>query len=340
MKILFVVTGIGYGDATREHAIIEEFLKRDKKNKILVAVYDNSYEYFKDKYPTIKIKSYKFPGKKMKFRTFLFAIKNIFLPLKWVYLKKEFREFNPDIIISDFEPLGIILAKYLKKKCISVFGFDPLVYKKIKKNPQLRLQAQYLIRLYNQSDYVLIPSFVNKGKCKNRIYINPVIRKISNKKTKKQKEHILVVLGGSTFGNLLAKKINTIADKFNENFIIIGSKLKLETKSNVKYYSFKENIQDYIKNSKAVITLGGRLALMESLYFKKPVMAFPIKNHVEQLVNVKAMEKKIVVCYDLKNLKTKIDYFLKNLNNLKKKIPKLKFNGAEQVVDFVYKLEA
>ena len=146
------------------------------------------------------------------------------------------------------------------------------------------------------------------------------------------------MLGGSTFGNILAKKINKIAEKFDENFIIIGSKLKLERKQNVKYYPFKENIHDYIKTSKAVVTLGGILTLTEALYFKKPVMSLPIKNHVEQLTNVKALENDIFICYNLKNLKTKLDYFLNNLDEFKKKIPKLKFNGAEQVVDFVYKI--
>jgi uncharacterized protein (TIGR00661 family) len=344
MNILFVITGVGYGDATREHAVIEEFLKRDKKTKILITAYGNSYEYLKNKYNTIKIKGYKFPGEHLKFKTIPFALKNILLPLKWFYLSKTFRkrvkEFNPDIIISDFEPLGIILSKYLKKKCISIFGFDPVIYKKINKNLQLRLQAKYLVKLYNQSDYVIIPSFVNKGKHKNIIYVNPIIRKLDNKKVKKtKKEHILVLLGGSTFGNILAKKINKIADEFDENFIIIGSKLKLEKKSNVEYYNFKENIQDYIKTSKAVITLGGKLTLAEALYFKKPVMAFPIKNHVEQLTNVKALENNIFVCYDLKNLKTKLNYFLNNLNRFQRKIPKLRFNGAKQVVDIIYRLE-
>jgi len=148
----------------------------------------------------------------------------------------------------------------------------------------------------------------------------------------------LIMLGGSNFGDILAKKINKIASKFDEKFIIIGSNLKLQKKQNVKYYPFKENIHDYIKNSKAVITMGGRLTLTESLYSKKPIMAFPIKNHVEQLINVKSIENNIFVCYDLKNLSQKLNYFLNNLDKFRKKIPKLKFNGSKQVVDFVYKI--
>ena len=82
MKILFVVTGIGYGDAIREHAIIKAILKKKPKTEIKIAAYDNSYNYFKGKFPTINIKSYKLPGESMKFKTYLFlqmkkAIKHI-----------------------------------------------------------------------------------------------------------------------------------------------------------------------------------------------------------------------------------------------------------------------
>jgi len=342
MNLLFIITGIGYGDSTRQHAIIEEFLKKSKKNKILIAAYDNSYKYFRNKYPVIKIKGYKFVDKNLRFRAIPFAIKNILLPLNWIYLKKPLikkaKNFNPDFIISDFEPLGLILSKYTKKKCISIFGFDPLIYEKLKKNPSLGLQSRYLKQMYNQSDYTIIPSFVNKGTRKNITYVNPIMRKIKHKKAK-TRNFILVLLGGSTLGSILAKKIVTLSKNLNEKFIIIGSNIKLPKAKNIKYYPFKENIHDYMQKSKAIITLGGNLTLTEALYFKKPIMSFPIKNHVEQLVNAKALEKHIFVSYDLNNLQKKLEYFLSNLTKFKKH-PKLKFNGAKQVVDFICSLKS
>ncbi len=62
MKILFVVSGIGFGDATREHANIQALKKKHPRVKVMVAGYDNSYTYFKDKYNTIRIRGYKLPG--------------------------------------------------------------------------------------------------------------------------------------------------------------------------------------------------------------------------------------------------------------------------------------
>jgi len=336
VKILFVVTGVGYGDAVRQHAIIEEFLK-DKKNKVLVAAYDNSYDYFKKKYKTLEIGGYKFIDKNMKFKTFSFVLTNLFLPLTWARVNFELilkvKKFNPDVIISDFEPIGISLGKMLGKKCVSVFGYNPLV--KIKKNFILKMQSLYLEYLYNRSDYVVIPSFLKFKDLERHIFVNPIVRAKKNKKVGFKKKPVLVMLGGSSFGVSLARKINNVADKFDEEFIIFGSNLNLDFKKNVKYVRFTESFYDYLNSCKALITLGGNLTLSEGAYFRKPMLCFPIKNHVEQLVNVESL-KGVCVSYDLKDVEGKLKYFLGNLDKFKPL--KMKFDGAKQVVKFVYSL--
>ena len=49
MKILFVVTGIGLGHATRIDSIINELKLRDKNLEVELACYKSSYEYFSRK---------------------------------------------------------------------------------------------------------------------------------------------------------------------------------------------------------------------------------------------------------------------------------------------------
>jgi len=56
MKVLYVVSGIGYGDATREHSNIIALKKKFPGTKIMVAGYDNSLAYFQDKFNTVKIR--------------------------------------------------------------------------------------------------------------------------------------------------------------------------------------------------------------------------------------------------------------------------------------------
>lgn len=354
MRILFIVTGVGYGDATREHANIEAFLKNDPDTEIMIAGYDNSYEYFKDKYTTIEIKGYKFTEKALKFSVPSFIWRNYKLPFFWVgstwKLRKRVRDFNPDVIISDFEPVGIMLSKLIKKKCVMIFGYDPERFDQCPhKNKKTRLEAKYFNILYKSADAVIIPSLLGKKEGPSKHYsVNPIIRTQSEKllpkeelmeKLNLEREPVLVMLGGSTFGNILAKKITHFAHLFNEDFIILGSKIGELYQKNLTYYPYKENVFEYLKVSKAVITLAGQLTLSECLAFRKPAMVLPIKGHVEQMLNAYTLENISYVKYDLEELRKSIKSFLSNLRSFKSKIPKIEFNGAEQVVDIIHNLE-
>ena len=68
------------------------------------------------------------PGKEMRFTLSSFIANNYTLPIIWLFtaikLKKEAKKFNPDIVVTDFEPAGITIAKFLKKKSIALYGFD------------------------------------------------------------------------------------------------------------------------------------------------------------------------------------------------------------------------
>jgi len=355
MRILFTVTGVGYGDATREHANIDAFLKKDPGTKVMVAGYDNSYKYFKNKYPTVEIKGYKFTEKELKFSVPRFAWKNYKLPYVWMRdalkLKKKVKEFDPDIIISDFEPVGILLSKMIKKKGVFVFAYNPKTFKKYpKKTPKTRLQARYFNSLYKAADAVIIPTLLGQKPMVEKKYysVNPILRtKPSDlppkdelmEKLGLEKEPVLIMLGGSTFGNILANKIMHFAHLFNEDFIMFGSRIKGISRKNVKYYPFKENVLEYLKVSKAVITLGGHLSLTECLAFKKPAMVFPIKEHVEQMLNAYNLEKVYDIHYSLENLRKNIQTFLRNLDSIKGKIPNIDFNGSEQIVDIIQDLK-
>jgi len=325
MKLLFIVTGLGYGDAIRADAVINE-VRKLKKVDILVMGYDNSYDYFKDKYETLKIKGYKFAQHGLKFRTGTFLFKNFHIPIAWVLnyreYKKKLEEFNPDLIVSDFEIFSNFLAKKLKKKCISIFAFDPELYKKYPdKTASLNLQTKFLNKTYNISNKVIIPSFNKNKKVDNLYYVNPIIRDVKDTKIVK-KDVIIVMLGGSKYGLELQEKINKLKKNFKEEFIFFGGKLK-----------FKKDFLDYLKNCKGLITLAGNLTVSEGLYYKKPMLVYPIENHVEQLLNGYSI-KDYVLIGNRNNIESDLNKFLVNLNKLDKR-PSLKFDGAKQAAKII-----
>ncbi|MFH1331893.1 MAG: glycosyltransferase family protein [archaeon] len=353
MKVLFVVTGVGYGDSIRSHAVIKSLLKHNPKARIMVAAYDNSYNYFKDKYHTVKISGYKLLGMSLKFRVLPFLANNYVLPYTWIAvslkLKKLVKGFGPDVIVSDFEPAGIILARLLRKPCVVIFSYDPALFRELKhKNKKLVLEALYFERLYNAADVAVIPSLLGTRESKRYCYVNPVVitkpselpsNQVLMRKLKLKRPPILVMLGGSSFGVNLARRLMRVAKNFDEDFIIFGSSVKLPKKKNVKHFPFRPNFLEYLKVCKGVITLGGNLTLSECVVYRKPMLVFPIKDHVEQLLNAYAIRNVAMVKYDLKGLRRSVESFLRNIDSIKCKIPRVEPSGSEQIVHIIRHLK-
>jgi uncharacterized protein (TIGR00661 family) len=348
MKILFVVTGFGYGDSIRIDSVISEIKKLSPKAKILVIGYSVSYNYFSSKYPCLKMNGYRFPDRDMKFSTSRFMLKNFYLVSRWIKSfmkhKKAILDFNPDIVVSDFEPLGIIIARKLGVKCISIFGFDPETYKTYPhKNMTLNLQAKYISSLYKESDLVIIPSFKKQSRVGNIIYVNPIVRKYSPKneisimrKLRLTKKPILVMLGGSNYGISLANKIGKINQKLKQELIIFGGREQLPY---LHYVKFKENFLDYLQVCSGIITLAGNLTLSECLTLKKPALVLPIKDHVEQQMNAYSLKDVFLVETKQNSLEKSIRNFIKNKEKLLVKLNKLnvKPNGARQAAEMIIK---
>ncbi|RME55139.1 hypothetical protein D6777_01465 [Candidatus Woesearchaeota archaeon] len=351
MKILFVVTGVGLGDSVRVETIIKKFKKINPKIKVLVAGYANSYHYFKDKYPTINIAGYIMPGKSMKFKFMPFILRNFLLPIYWMFfalrLKQAVKKFKPDIVVSDFEPTGAMLAKLVNKKCVMMFGFDPVLYKEYEKKNKvstvMKLQAKYLEKNYSLGDYTIIPTILGKKRHSMVYnYVNPIVReeklksdKVLMKELKLKKKPIVVMVGGSNYGLRLLKKLRNVARYFpDEEFIAFGTKKKIGNMENFVHYNYKSDVMKYMKVAKAVVTLAGEITLTEALALKKPMLIYPINNHVEQVLNAYSLRNVALTRSNVNSLKKDVEELLKNVDKLSRKIQvlKIKTNGSEEVV--------
>ncbi|MBU2637343.1 MAG: hypothetical protein KJ955_00025 [Nanoarchaeota archaeon] len=359
MKVMFFVTGIGYGDATRVHAVISEMLKKDPETKILIAGYDCSLNYFKGKFRTIKISGYRMPGTEMRFKFSSFVVNNYLLPFTWFFttfnLKKKVKQFNPDIIVMDLEPAGITMARLFSKKCIALYGFDPVLYDEYafhhKPSRLMAMEAFYLKKNYSLSTYTIVVSLLKRKRSLVYNYTEPVVRMMPNelaseaklmKELNLERRPVLVMLGGSNFGAALAKNIVKIAADFNELFIIFGSGIEIEKSNNVIHLPFTDDFFKYLKVAKGMITLAGQNALGEGLAFKKPMLVYPIQNHVEQQLNAYALKDIVMVGRNImpEALKKSVSEFIASLPELRHKIVKASFNtgGARQAAEMILRL--
>ncbi|MEK6940501.1 MAG: glycosyltransferase family protein [Nanoarchaeota archaeon] len=347
MRILFVISGFGYGDTIRMKAIISELRKRVSDLRIMIVGYGNSYNYFHKKYLTLKIGKFYFSDRGNVFGL-SFVVRNLFYPIRmffdWRKHSKSIIKFSPDIIISDVQPFSVYVAERINKPLIRVFAYDQELYSVFpKKNSLFNIQAKVLSLLGKRTTHLFVPSFF-KSKTKGNTHYLPAIIKTTSaslddetslmKKLNLKRKPVIVSLGGSNFGFGLAEIIRKNISKFDDDFIFFGTEKTIAA----YHYNFRDNYLEYLKVAKAVISLGGSMSFAEAIAFKKPVLAFPLKGHLEQNLNAYALRG--VICQgDVSNPVKAVSMFLKKLPVYQKKINGLhaNYNGAQVFVDFLLK---
>ena len=355
MRILIAVTGIGFGHTLRDYALINEIFKKYPKTEIRIIGYGISSRLFKNKFPLTEIKGPKLPDYEFNYKIRNIMISNLFYPIHYLFNKAKIsniiKKFQPDILISDFEPSAISKDK----KSFAIFNFNPNTLKDYGKekgsNHSVRIQAGYVKHYYEKSNKVVIPTIFGPNRNSGKFfYTYPIVRMQPNelesekklmKKLKLKKKPILITIGGSNFGIGLVKKLLGIIPKFGEDFIIFGYPEE-KTGKNIKIFRFKENFLEYLKVCKGIITLAGHNTLSEIIVYKKPSLIFPVRNHIEQILNAYEIEKKRYgIVKNLESLDGNLEFyindFIEKIPSVQKRLNKLKVRGtgAEEIVKMI-----
>ena len=358
MKILSIITGIGYGHTTRQEAILTEL--KSQGAEIVIAAYGNAFDYFEHKYNSLKIDGPRFPEKNSEFSEFKTFLLNLKLP--YFYLKNYFKlrrlmkAFNPEIIICDFEPIGLYLRKNIPH--VLVFNFDPLMYKEFAKKGLKKhyFQNKYISWVYNRAKKInakiIIPT-LEKHDSSEYNFVNPIVRPLPTesqkdllKKLNLKSPPIIIMFGGSHFATNLLYKIQNVLHKVDDEFIVFAYKLFGESYDNIKFLSFKDNFLDYLKASKGIISQAGFQTLSESILLKKPSLIFPIPNFLEQELIASWAEKEGVSMKESKKYLSEKDLlriiktFIDSLPEMQKNLNKIHLQptGAKEAAEIISNL--
>jgi uncharacterized protein (TIGR00661 family) len=342
VKIWYSVFGEGMGHAIRSAVVIEELSKR---HNILITACDKAYPYLKKKFG---INVHKIEGNNLIYennkvnieKTIKYFIENYSQNIKknifhgYNYIKK----FNPEVIISDFEPLSHYFGMVLNIPVISVDNIN--VLNKCKINVESKhllsyLTAKTIIKAFHpRSDYYLITAISNFKTLSNNVYLfKPIIRK-KIIKSKPQKKNYCLVYQTSPSNHKLIMLMKSI----NEKFIVYGMK-KTGIDKNIKFQKFSENkfIED-LRSCKAVILNGGFTLLTEAIYLKKPILAVPIQNQYEQIFNGITLKKCGFGNWHEELNKKKIENFFSNIKTYEHNLKKIKKWDNSEIIEKIEKL--
>ncbi len=321
-KILYGVAGEGLGHAVRSKVIIESLMHG---NEVRVVTSAKAYSYLSKFFDVEKIEYFKIAYHNNKAANLLTFLNNfirfpLILARGWKILRI-IKEFKPDVIITDFEPLVSYFAYFKKIPLISIDNqhiITDAIHKNIPKKYWLNaIIAKLVIKLFIfKSRKCLINSFYGcELKDKNSVLINPLLRKeIVNLKTS-YKNHILVYQTSKS-NNKLIKELQ----KINEKFIVYGF-YENKNLGNVilKDKEEKEFLKD-LASCKAVIVNGGFTLISEALYLKKPLLSIPVKNQFEQILNAIYVERLGYGMHAEETSREIIEKFINDIPKFRKKL--------------------
>ena len=346
MNILFSVNGIGWGHATRSFAIAKKL-----KGKIKFVSWGESYNFLKERVKNIsKIKWYKLRGEFLVDNLLVMSdmLKNLNLNFIAIKKMKEIvNKFKPDIIISDTDLISLNVANLYGIPAFSISTMYTIDdnYRYIPNNLKkgLRLQKKgldYILKLINKkSELIFYPSFNTNNPYRDKVKVTDLIVR-KKPKNIEYKKIIYVTLGGTKLEkSILRTLIRSLKEIDDWKFIIAGGKrIKLK---NIEIFPYL-NPFDILSKCSAVITIAGYSSISEALVYKKPILALPIRNHIEQISNAVSIKNlnygDYIYIDDLrKNYKDEILKFISNINYYKENCMKLKFrgNGAEQIARYI-----
>lgn len=294
-RILYGLCGEGLGHASRGRILIH-YLKQ-RGHEIFIVAGGKAYRYLSTEFDQIeKIESARFEYKGNQVRLFYSCLNMLYTtiaktPTSFRKVRAIIKDFKPDILITDSEPISHVAARLHQIKRVSIDNPQALLHRTYTVPlgefiPWVTLLIALKVFMYGADKY-LIYDFLDKASTNETVmFFKPLIQEGIRKNHPTTGDHIFVYQTSQSMAFLC-----DILKHFDETFIVYGFN-KTHTDENIIYKSFNDNeFYTDIATCKAVITNGGFTVLSEALYLKKPICSFPIRHQFEQVLNGQCIQQ-------------------------------------------------
>ncbi len=297
-KILYGVAGQGFGHSSRAHLTADYLLK--KGHEVIFAASMKSYDYL-GKY---------FPGRMRRVFGLSLVYKNGSLsPVGTVIrncsnapeglrnnkaLFAEMKQdFQPDLVISDYEPFTAHWAKKSKTPCVTIDHQSTMTCLKLDKIPGgfiSRLLALGVTKAYYPGikDHIIINFFKAPTVAPRGVLSPPVIRTEVSGREPVLGEHIIFYTTDLTLRNKMMDLFGSFPER---NFLIYGYNQEMSQNNCVFRKTSTEGFLDDLSMCKGVIATAGFSLISECLHFRKKMLLLPVRGQYEQMVNAYYIDK-------------------------------------------------
>jgi uncharacterized protein (TIGR00661 family) len=288
VKIVYGVAGQGSGHSSRAREMATHL--REQGHQVRLVSYDRGYENLKDDFNVFHAEGLciaSVDNKVSVVKTFTENLKR--LPKghqKLQELKQQlFREFSPDCVVTDFEPLTAYLASHYNLPLVTIDNQHRMRYMKYKYPRGMKVDrgvTKSIIRaMVPRPDVSLVTTFFF-GKLKNEhtFLFPPILRREVLQRSPSDGRHVLVYVT-SGFESLL----DTLRQFTRETFRVYGYD-RDERQGVLTFRPFStDGFLDDLASARGVIATAGFTLMSEALFLRKPYLALPMKGQFEQQLN-------------------------------------------------------
>jgi uncharacterized protein (TIGR00661 family) len=304
MRALFLVNGLGLGNSTRCHAIIQRMIEMGAQVEVITS--GNGKWYFEGRTDAGRVHGIEafyyasVNGKISIPRTLLSVADFARISRRNARVVNEVLDtFKPDVVLND----SVYTIGPMKTRGIPIVALNnaDVVHKSYRrfadKPRSIRMQfyaIEELDYLFHRMrvDMVLSPNLdetlpESGGNIRR---IGPIVRRgYASDNNRGPVKRVLIMLSGSRFGTPVALK----DARFPFHIDVVGREAPkdMQLPPNVVFHSrLKDNV-DVVRAADLVLVNGGFSAVSEAFALRKPMVVLPIPNHAEQWVNGRTIEK-------------------------------------------------
>ena len=297
-RILYAVNGDGYGHATRAHSVGAALLARGHEVRFLTSL--KSQAYLGAVFPGLVHEAFGLcisynQGRAQNCRT---IIENLRRGLsQWNRItnsiRRVFRDFRPQLVVTDFEPFTAFYARRLDIPFVSVDNQHLLTHCHVDRPPGFSrdvLNAYLTIRLlYGGARRYLIPTFIRASvRYHPTTIVDPILRPKVYEKSIEHGDFLLAYKGAGGENDAMRQTLEGY-----ERMPIRA--YGFEATGQHGQVTYKPTTPDGFLHDLAgcagVIMSAGHSLACECLHLEKPMLLIPIAQQYEQAVNAYHVEK-------------------------------------------------
>jgi len=287
-KIVYGLSGEGSGHSSRAREMITYLEQLGHAVKVIS--YDRGFNNLKNDFDVFEIEGLHIASsdnRVSKVKTFTENLQRLPRGHKKLHaLRKEiFKTFQPDCVITDFEPMTAYLAHHYDLPLISIDNQHRIRYMTYpcpaRLQKERRMTVSIIRAMVPRPDVSLVTTFYY-GEAKNdrTFFFPPIVRKAVVARPPSDDGHVLVYLT-SGFESFL-KLLKSFS---RERFRVYGYD-RDEQDGHIVYKPFsKAGFLEDLATCKAVMATAGFTLMTEAFYLRKPYLALPMRGQFEQELN-------------------------------------------------------